>query len=683
MSAPESPPSGKRPHESPTQETGPTEANGRTKRRRPGVFQRTTFAKRNETVFRILCPASKSGSIIGKAGSIIKAIRNDTGAMIRVEDAVPGSEERVVTITAKEDPSRPTKYRGEDGQVKEEEEKVEYLSDTDEDQEEHVEIKEEGEGKEVAPKEAKVDTDAETKGDLSPAQEALLRVHLRIVEADPRQPEDIDPNDGELKYNTRLLVPSSQVGCLLGKRGRIIEQMRNDTGAQIRVLPKDQLPLCAAPTDEVVQITGDLVAVRKALHAASCRLRDNPPKEQNQEFGSGFPVGVGRLQSAETLSKRNLFSMGNMVGAHGDIGRPSSPQHAFGPSTGAFTSGYGSEVHFVKEDVTFRILCPKEKIGSIIGKGGNIIRNLREETGAKISIDVSASEGDERVVCISAMETSEDTFSKAQNAISIVHSKIMDSGPDKDGVLKTKLLVPSDQAGCLIGKGGSIIAEMRKLTHAKIWIYGKEHLPPCALENDKLVQIIGNANVSHEALLQVTSRLRGNLFHGKFGPTPLDSKNLPFSGPVPHSEGPLASGMGMIPGAATFGRYHSPFPDMPLGIKGQQPSGPLSGPWPQKDIGFTGFSAHPKLDGTGEVARSNATRIASTTVEVVVPEHAMGSILGENGSNLAQIREISGAKVKVHMLAPGASERVVEISGTPDKTHAAQSLLQAFILSGQ
>lgn len=45
--------------------------------------------------------------------------------------------------------------------------------------------------------------------------------------------------------------------------------------------------------------------------------------------------------------------------------------------------------------------------------------------------------------------------------------------------------------------------------------------------------------------------------------------------------------------------------------------------------------------------------------------------------------QLSGAKVKLHDPRQGTAERVVEISGTPEQTHAAQNLLQAFILSGQ
>jgi poly(rC)-binding protein 3/4 len=51
-------------------------------------------------VFRILCPASKSGNVIGKGGSIIAKIRQETGAKITVEEAAYGCDERVILIKA-------------------------------------------------------------------------------------------------------------------------------------------------------------------------------------------------------------------------------------------------------------------------------------------------------------------------------------------------------------------------------------------------------------------------------------------------------------------------------------------------------------------------------------------------------------------------------------------------------
>ena len=52
----------------------------------------------------------------------------------------------------------------------------------------------------------------------------------------------------------RMLAPSNQVGCVLGRGGKIVEKIRQESGAQIRVLPKDQIPACASPGDELIQV---------------------------------------------------------------------------------------------------------------------------------------------------------------------------------------------------------------------------------------------------------------------------------------------------------------------------------------------------------------------------------------------------------------------------------------------
>ena len=298
--------------------------------------------RRDQTVFRILCPGGKTGSVIGKGGSIIQSIRRDTGAMVRIEDAVIGCDERVVSISAKEEGFKPQKFRGpgnyrkgmcgkvlarekdvvvgaddgkditaggggggddkvvhgkdvvgeevgkdvhgkdvveeeerkvvhgnvvvgeeeskvvgkEEGKLgvgeEQEQEKVEYLSDTDEENQEHVVHNgEDDAGKDhTEDGHEKEELNAYSTG-IAPVQEALLRVHLRIMEVESSNlEENVEQHGGEVC--TRLLVPTTQVGCLLGKRGKIISQIRQDSRAQIRVLPRNQIPLCALPTDELV-----------------------------------------------------------------------------------------------------------------------------------------------------------------------------------------------------------------------------------------------------------------------------------------------------------------------------------------------------------------------------------------------------------------------------------------------
>jgi len=69
----------------------------------------------------------------------------------------------------------------------------------------------------------------------------------------------------------------------------------------------------------------------------------------------------------------------------------------------------------------------------------------------------------------------------------------------------------------------------------------------------------------------------------------------------------------------------------------------------------------------------------SSTIELRVPSSSLESIVGVGGVNLAEIRQISGGKLRLLEGHPGSSESIVEIQGTLDQAKAAQSLLQGLI----
>lgn len=57
----------------------------------------------DDVVFRMLCHVSKIGGLIGKGGSVIRAIQSETGASVKIGDPVaPDSDERVVIVSARE-----------------------------------------------------------------------------------------------------------------------------------------------------------------------------------------------------------------------------------------------------------------------------------------------------------------------------------------------------------------------------------------------------------------------------------------------------------------------------------------------------------------------------------------------------------------------------------------------------
>ena len=113
------------------------------------------------------------------------------------------------------------------------------------------------------------------------AQVALFRIYRCIVES--------GGNDIPLPF--RLLVQTSQIGCLIGKGGSIIKQIRGETGATVRVLPSSALPACANEDDELLEIgqwPADACAL--GIRIVSGRLRGNMRHKAAERMSAAKPA---------------------------------------------------------------------------------------------------------------------------------------------------------------------------------------------------------------------------------------------------------------------------------------------------------------------------------------------------------------------------------------------------------
>jgi hypothetical protein len=67
-----------------------------------------------------------------------------------------------------------------------------------------------------------------------------------------------------------------QVGCLLGKGGSIITDLRRQSEAQIRVMPREALPKCARRSDELVQVRSSVIVHNRDVLLFSVIMRCLP-----------------------------------------------------------------------------------------------------------------------------------------------------------------------------------------------------------------------------------------------------------------------------------------------------------------------------------------------------------------------------------------------------------------------
>ncbi|KAK7349083.1 hypothetical protein VNO77_06160 [Canavalia gladiata] len=588
----------------------------------------------SDTVFRIVCPTSKTADVTGIAGDGAKILVDDFG----------GADERMVAIVGAAEQSASC--------------------------------------------------------DESPAQVALIRVFERMV--------DEDTKTSNSASSCRLVAPSHQVGCVLGRGGKIVEKIRQESGAQVRVLPKDQLPH-PPPGDEFIQITGNFTAVKKALLSVSSCLQDNG-RVDTANSGAFRPSGPGGHHGTapppqlEPYPQRGYAPSGPYAPDHHPRGYSSFP----GPE------GAGpAHRMFLEEEVVFKLLCHHDKVGSLIGKGGSVVRALQNETGASIQIVEAGPDSDERVVVISARENPEQKHSPAQDAVIRVHGRLTEIGFEPSAAVVAKLLVRSPQVGCLLGKGGLVISEMRRATGASIRIFSKEQIKYIS-QNEEVVQVIGSLQSVQDALFHITSRIRETIFPVRTPPPNFSAP--PHLPPFPEMPPPfrprshlMSSGHPPPQVGLPHGIDHSSIPPMPVDHRhaflpgmGRGPPNMDRVPYPR---GYEGPNSPRSWNplavnrgnpggsaDTSSLASRNGTpgkngnplqNPNSLTIEINIPNTYLTHVYGENNSNLTQIRQVSGANVVVHDPKPGAIEGLVIVSGAPDQTHAAQCLIQAFILCGQ
>lgn len=664
----------------------PNSANGSSKRHKHPPLS----VPPGHVAFRLLCHASRIGGVIGKSGNVIKTLQQGTGAKIRIEEAPNESPDRVILVVANSNlSSKLSLKKSERSEVEEDEEE--------EDEEEEAFGRR---GEEVV--------------EVSKAQEALVKVFERILEV---AAESDGVGAGVGVVSCRLLAEAAQVGSVIGKGGKVVEKIRKESGTKIRVL-SDKLPACAAPSDEMIEIEGDILAVKKALVAVSRRLQDCPPVDKTRMAGSKPLEAVAR----ETLPELRVDHI-----LQRNSGLPTMPSSSISYASGIHPLSVeidrvpSLETNNLFQDVTFKILCSNDRVGGVIGKGGSIVRALQNETGAGISVGASIAECDERLITVTASENPDSRYSPAQKAVVLVFSrsieagieKGIDSGSNKGSTVNARIVVPHNQVGCLLGKGGAIVSEMRKVTGTGIRIIGGEQVPKCVSENDQVVQISGELSNVQDALYNVTGRLRDNLFSstqnnvGARGSSSILTDTSPYGrirDPVSLGNHPsvgvshslsrhtITQSTDPLVGVSHGLGRHTPLSQSMdhLGISHGLDRPPSPRLWASQSAGGVNLRSNPdvgrgltSLKGGLELGGgSKSAIVTNTTVEIMVPEDVIGSVYGENGSNLNRLRQISGAKVIVHEPLSGTSDRIVVISGTPDETQAAQSLLHAFILTG-
>lgn len=148
-----------------------------------------------------------------------------------------------------------------------------------------------------------------------------------------------------------------------------------------------------------------------------------------------------------------------------------------------------------------RLLIPSKAAGSIIGKGGSRIKQLRTDNNANVRIPDC--EGPERVLEIHTED--------APSAIRVIEQALTSMSEDNDGPPEIRLLLHNSVVGAVIGRNGSRIQDIRSQSGANIRVYKT----CCPQSTERCVAIEGSDQKIVTALDLVLEATKGNEIRGQ------------------------------------------------------------------------------------------------------------------------------------------------------------------------
>ncbi|XP_029519897.1 poly(rC)-binding protein 2 isoform X2 [Oncorhynchus nerka] len=330
--------------------------------------------------------------------------------------------------------------------------------------------------------------------------------------------------------------------------------------------------------------------------------------------------------------------------------------------------------------LTIRLLMHGKEVGSIIGKKGESVKKMREESGARINI----SEGNcpERIITLAGPTTAifkafSMIIEKLEEDIS---SSMTNSTATSQPPVTLRIVVPASQCGSLIGKGGCKIKEIRESTGAQVQVAG-DMLPN---STERAITIAGTPQSIIECVKQICVVMLESPPKGvtiPYRPKPSGSPVIFAGGQAYAVQGQHAIPQPDLTKLHQLAMQQSPFPIAPnnQGFQGR------STEEEKRPEAFLLHSLqHFVFVGTDLCFLSLAGMDASAQTgshELTIPNDLIGCIIGRQGAKINEIRQMSGAQIKIANPVEGSSDRQVTITGSPASISLAEYLINARLSS--
>ncbi|KAL1130172.1 hypothetical protein AAG570_013110 [Ranatra chinensis] len=446
-----------------------------------------------------------------------------------------------------------------------------------------------------------------------------------------KRPLDSDIENGTTKrshyaggsdgiFHFKILVPSVAAGAIIGKGGETIAQLQKDTNARVKMSKANDF--YPGTSERVCLISGNIESIMEVLDFINGKIREKP----------------------DLVSKQGL-------------------EH---------------EIKGGEREKQVKILVPNSTAGMIIGKGGNYIKQLKEESGAYVQISQKAKDQSLQERCITVM----GDLNNNKKACAMILSKVQED-PQSGSSLNVSYADVTGPVANFNPTGSPYAHPTNQQTFSSATINSSfpSGLTGITLtlnlepnnpghSNPLINQVVNSITValhttgySDPAIAEISNAVSTLAKYGMIG----IGNSSGFIGMAPMDGTTAHNGIA----SSVFGPIGTSASRTVLDLALEQFRHPASGPTSPPQLNNNSF-------GLGKHEVTNLNKEAKK-VDTEVPEAIVGAILGPGGRSLVEIQNMSGALIQISkkgIYAPGTRNRVVTISGSLNAINTAQYLIE-------
>ncbi|XP_016659964.1 uncharacterized protein LOC100167988 isoform X3 [Acyrthosiphon pisum] len=272
----------------------------------------------------------------------------------------------------------------------------------------------------------------------------------------------------------KILIPDNLIGIIIEEEGYTIKKIMSETETKISVSSITGITIDSFNYNRICMVEGLIENISKAEGQISAKLR-----QSIEHFLQSVDVKV-----EPALEMRNLCEIGLTRVSH--VGPKTIPA-------------------IENREFTLRILVQSNMISVIIGKRGSTIKEITQQTSARIHVDQKDSvSSTEKAITIRGIP--ENCTNACRKILDVMQKKNAATTYNSDVILK--ILVHDNRIGAIIGQERNTVRKIMSETDTNIIVPSITDITIDSFNNERIFTVEGSVENISKAEAQMSAKLR-------------------------------------------------------------------------------------------------------------------------------------------------------------------------------